>query len=212
MRRTDIVCDIGAHKGSYLFWLSRWCADGRVVAFEPQPLLADYLSRVCAPLKNVKIEPRAVYSTTGTQTLVVPGPRSPGATLGRAGAIGETLIPVETVSLDDYFSNGERISLLKIDVEGAELEVFKGAERILREQAPLLVFECEGRHIEGGSVKEVFSYLEALGYSGRFICGYRARPVSEFDAAIHQRAAGPYFWKKPGYYNNFIFSKAGSSR
>src|SRR5215217_2108239 len=40
-RPGDLACDVGANKGSYLYWMSRW-AD-RVVAFEPQSGLADYL-------------------------------------------------------------------------------------------------------------------------------------------------------------------------
>lgn len=58
----DIVCDIGANKGSFTYWLARWA--GRVVAFEPQTELADYLSRLCqaAKLLNVTVEPKAVFS------------------------------------------------------------------------------------------------------------------------------------------------------
>lgn len=39
VRSGDIVCDIGAYKGSFTFWLARWCEKGAVVAFEPQPRL-----------------------------------------------------------------------------------------------------------------------------------------------------------------------------
>ena len=112
------------------------------------------------------------------------------------------------VSLDDYFDTDKRVSLLKIDVEGAELEIFKGAERILREQSPLLVFECEDRHLEAGSVQDVFSYLKSLGYKGSFICGNTLLPLSAFDPSVHQRQDGEWFWKKEGYCNNFVFAKS----
>jgi Methyltransferase FkbM domain len=103
---------------------------------------------------------------------------------------------------------GKRVSLLKIDVEGAELEIFKGAERILREQSPLLVFECEDRHLEAGSVQDVFSYLKSLGYKGSFICRNTLLPLSAFDPSVHQRQDGEWFWKKEGYCNNFVFAKS----
>src|SRR5690242_8361899 len=64
LRPGDIVCDIGANKGSFIYWLSRWVRDGRVIAFEPQPELARNLSRLCDlfGLANVTIESKAVYS------------------------------------------------------------------------------------------------------------------------------------------------------
>ena len=111
------------------------------------------------------------------------------------------------VALDDYFKESDRITLLKIDVEGAELAVFKGAERILRQHAPLLIFECENRHLAPGNVQDVFSYLAGFGYEGSFICRHRRLPISQFDAAVHQRQDGEWFWKSKDYCNNFIFRK-----
>ena len=123
----------------------------------------------------------------------------------QAGAFS---VPARVVALDDYFPAGERISLLKVDVEGAELHVFKGAERILKTCHPLLVFECENRHLGKGCVGDVIGYLASLGYRGGFICRGRSRPISEFDAKIHQRADVEWFWKSRDYCNNFIFAKA----
>jgi FkbM family methyltransferase len=211
LRPGDIACDIGANKGSFVYWLSGWVRDGRVVAFEPQPELARRLADVCRAtgLDNVRVEASAVYSHSGKQDLFLPAGHQPGASLNRAAVEAEsfTTLSVPLVALDDYFDAGEAIALLKIDVEGAELGVFKGAERILRQHAPLLVFECENRHLAPGTVKDVFSYLEALGYSGSFICQNQILPIAEFDAAVHQRQDGEWFWKRKDYCNNFVFRK-----
>jgi FkbM family methyltransferase len=216
VRSTDIVCDIGANKGSFVLWLSRWCRRGMVVAFEPQPAFADYLAGVCRRLKldNVKVEPKAAFSRSGRSDLFVPKGHLPGASLvGKAiGADSFETISVPMVALDDYFRTDQRISLLKIDVEGAELEVFKGAERILREQSPLLMFECENRHLESISVRDVFAYLHSLGYAGSFVCRNRLLPVAAFDPSLHQRQKGEWFWKEKDYYNNFVFTKARSPK
>src|SRR4051812_22186999 len=179
----DVVCDIGANKGSYLYWLSRWCRDGLVIAFEPQPVMAEYLAglRGLFPLvfRNLIVEAKAVYSSSGTRNLHVPaGGPSPGASL--VHSVGGTTVAVPTVSLDDVFRNYRRkVSLLKIDVEGAELDVFKGAERLLSEQSPLLVFECENRHLNEGCVEDVVSHLKRRGYDGSFVHGRRLVPVSQ---------------------------------
>ena len=215
LRSGDIACDIGAHKGGFVYWLSCWVGDGRVVAFEPQPQFAERLTAVCRAIKldNVTVEAKAVYSHSGTQDLFVPVGHSPGASLTHKAVEAESFatLSVPVVALDDYFDENDRVTLLKIDVEGTELGVFKGAERILRQHAPLLVFECENRHLGPGCVGDVFSYLNGLGNAGSFVHRNRLLPVAQFDAAVHQRQDGEWFWKRRDYCNNFIFQKAASN-
>jgi len=215
LQPTDIACDIGANKGSFIYWLSSWCRSGRVVAFEPQPELARRLKNVCRVmgLDNVTVEAKAAYSRSGNQDLFVPKGHQPGASLNRMAAEGESfdILSVPVVSLDAYFGEHDKIGLLKIDAEGAEFEILKGAERILRQHAPLLVFECENRHLTHGDVGDVFAYLESLGYRGQFVCRDELLPISEFDAAIHQRRIGEWFFKSKDYCNNFIFRKPAAA-
>jgi FkbM family methyltransferase len=214
LRPGDIACDIGANKGSFILWLSRWVGRGRVVAFEPQPALARYLQSICGPMAfdNVTVEAKAVYAHSGEQNLYVPVGHQPGASLVRTNMEAESLttVPVSVVALDDYFNAGDKVALLKIDVEGAELGVLKGGERLLRNQSPLLIFECENRHLAPGKVEDVFSYLIDLGYEGSFVCRDRILPLSQFDAAVHQRQDGDWFWKSKDYCNNFVFRKRPS--
>lgn len=214
VRPGDRVCDIGANKGAFLYWMSRWVGDGgRVVAFEPQQDLAEYLRRVCdgLALSNVAVEAKAVGARTGDCTLYVPGDEgnSPGASLnsrlGERAACRSVSVPL--VTLDEYFPVDSPVAVLKIDVEGAEMDLFKGARRILSDQSPLLVFECEQRHLESGHVSDVFRYLQDMGYEGDFVCGKTSRPLSEFDPALHQKQEGDRFWDRKDYYNNFIFRK-----
>ena len=70
---------------------------------------------------------------------------------------------------------------------------------------PLLVVECEVRHHREGCVADVFHYLTSLGYRGEFVCRGQLLPASMFNAAIHQRADGEWYWKSKDYCNNFIF-------
>ncbi len=208
----DTAVDIGANKGSYLLWLSRWVGHGRVVAFEPQLELADYLRWACGALSltNVTVEPKAVSNVSGERTLYLPGGKmSPGASLNEYVAGGEACagVPVPVVALDDYFAADKKVRVIKIDVEGHEKSVFEGAERILAEQSPLLVFECENRHLRQGDVTDVFSYLARMGYSGSFIEAQKLRPISEFQATRHQRRTEGRFWDAKTYCNNFIFVK-----
>ena len=203
----DLVCDIGANKGSYLYWMSRWA--GQVVAFEPQSALADYLSHACRVLNldNATIVQAGVSSRSGTMDLYVPSPNSPEASLVRRGDAQP--MPISVVTLDEYFFASNPISLLKIDVEGAELDVLRGAEEILRRDRPSLVFECEQRHLAQGSVHDCLNYLLDLGYEGEFINRGRLRLIEEFDLAIHQSAVGDRFWTADTYCNNLVFHHRG---
>ena len=88
------------------------------------------------------------------------------------------------------------------DAEGHELEVFKGARRLLADAGPCLLFECERRHRRSGSVEEVFAYLQSLGYQGYFIDQNGCRDLGQFDPEVHQQSSGA-----PGYVNNFLFLK-----
>ncbi|MBU0729922.1 MAG: FkbM family methyltransferase [Proteobacteria bacterium] len=211
----DIVCDIGANKGSYTFWLSKWASNGKVIAFEPQKTLADYLKQATNALKlnNVVVEEKAVSAISGKACLFIPGGSvSPGASLSNAVSDRENCCKetVDVVTLDEYFPSNQRVSALKIDVEGSELDVFKGAMRILKESNPLLVFECENRHLTQGSVNDVFEFLIPLGYRGYFVFQNSLVNIKQFNSQLHQRQTGSRYWDEKDYVNNFVFLKGQS--
>ncbi len=202
-----IAVDVGAHKGGYTYWLSRSVGPGgRVYAFEPQPALAEGLSRALAAsgIGNVTVEPLAVSDRSGEVVMTLPGGRSTcGATLEPREAARASFV-VRAVALDEYLERlPGRIGFVKCDVEGHELSVFRGAERILGAHRPILMFECEKRHRLAGSVEDVFRHLEARGFAGWFFRDGVLAPVSEFDPETHQRAPD----RKP-YVNNFLFTPA----
>ena len=206
LKRGQTVLDIGAHKGAYTFWMRRAVGEGgRVFAFEPQPGLADRLKKVFQGRRNqnVHVEWMGVSSKSGEMELNIPaGGPSPGASLEvshRVEGQDRVMVPVET--LDGYCTRHEidAVHFIKCDVEGHELEVFRGGEQMLRRDHPALLFECEGRHRLEGSVGEVFEYLESLGYAGFYFAGGERVPIAQFDAAVHQREPGA------GYVNNFMF-------
>jgi FkbM family methyltransferase len=85
IRPGDLVVDAGANKGAYLYWLRQFVGpNGIVLAYEPQPELANYLQRARSAFRwtNVHIQPIALSNRTGKSTLHVPGSGiSPGASL-----------------------------------------------------------------------------------------------------------------------------------
>lgn len=235
----DLAVDAGAHKGAYTYWMRRAVGErGMVVAFEPQPRLAAYLTAVGAAMRwaNVRVRECALSDRIGLGTLRVPRlGSSQGAALSD-GAAGrdEDAVPVRLATLDAELAavgaplrptGGEdrvrgtpdaaspptatrtgRVALLKVDVEGHELALFRGAARILAGDAPIVLFECEERHLRGHSIQDVFDHVRGFGYEGSFFGPRDLQPLSEFEPAIHQRRAPGRFWEAPGYCNNFLFT------
>jgi len=214
VRAGDTAVDIGCHKGGFLFWMRRYVtASGKVHGFEPQPQLAQYLKEIAAMQgwDNVIVEAAGVSSANGSMELHVPASRgeaSPGATFS-SGGLNEPhySIRVPVVTLDDYFTRqgNPRIACIKCDCEGHEIEVFKGAERILRRDRPVLLFECEQRHLAGSSPTVVFDYLRALGYRGNFFFSSGLLPIEQFQIETHQPVRPGRYWDAKDYYNNFDF-------
>lgn len=207
IRPGDFVVDAGAHKGGYTYWLRHAVgSDGRVLSFEPQPGLARYLRRMAeiSGWDNVLVENMGLSSERGELPLFIPGEGwSPGATFVRPEeepARTPITVPVET--LDGYLERTgpwPAVRLIKCDVEGHELDVFRGAEETLAAGRPLLLFECEARHDPQREVTDVFHHLEERGYHGSFFWRGEKRDVADFDPVAHQRVG------HHPYVANFVF-------
>ncbi len=211
IRPGDFVVDAGANKGAYLYWLRAFVnLNGTVLAYEPQPELAQYLQRVCSALgwHNVEVHGAALSDRSGKSTLHVPGNGvSPGASLESSvvqqgeGARIQCLVD----TLDHQLVGRPPLKFLKVDVEGHELALFEGAVRTLGRDRPALLFECEARHLDKHTVDDVFAFLQSLGYQGYLLQRRALLPLDRFDLAVHQARKGDRFWNAPGYFNNFLF-------
>ena len=194
--------DVGAHTGAYLYFMRRHSA--RCVAFEPNPGLLSIL-RARFP-RHVEILPYALSNRSGVERLRVPviagAPNLGRATIEPANRFAaEQAIEIETRRLD-AFELGP-VGLIKIDVEGHELEVLSGAAALLGRDRPNLIVEVEDRH-RPGATRSVFEHLAALGYAGWFRFGDALLGVEQFDPALHQR--GERVGSKLPYVVNFVFS------
>lgn len=206
----DGVVDVGCHKGAYLYWMRKAVGkNGRVWGFEPQRRLYEYLQREVGAQPNVVIEHLGVSDRAGELSLQVPPSRrgtSPGASFSAPHEAVGHRETVGVVRLDEYFAaTSHPLRLLKIDVEGHELPLLRGAEQLLEQQRPTLLMECENRHLTEGNVFDVFAFLTQRGYRGQFFSGKGLCPLEDFDPAAHQRREGERFWEAPGYVNNFVF-------
>ncbi|MBV9986091.1 MAG: FkbM family methyltransferase [Chitinophagaceae bacterium] len=205
----NTVFDIGAHKGGYLyFFLQQLQYNGAIYAFEPQSVLYQYLKKMQRLFnwQQVTIEPMAVSDRSGKAMLCVPynggRPSSPCATIieSKMAFDYQAREEVDTISLDTYCSTRQVApDFLKVDVEGNELSVFTGAQKLLHTLKPRILFECEARFVGEEKLWETFRLLQQAQYKGYFIMQNKLLPVSAFSISRHQDPGAAV------YCNNFIF-------
>ncbi len=175
------VLDIGANKGIYSFWLARAVgSNGRVIAFEPQPEMVDYIGRRRTQFgwRNVEIVNVALSDCNGSAELSRQRIGDGSASLSRPGS--ET-ISVSTMRLDDL-PDITRLDFIKCDVEGHERSVFAGAERTIRTFRPVIQFEATPP-----DDKQLFEFFGDLGYSGVMLLGSSYLPPSNPDQVSHYK-------------------------
>jgi FkbM family methyltransferase len=201
----DLAVDAGAHKGAFTYWMARAVgATGRVLAFEPQPELATRLVGTVNDLglSQVTVENAGLSARPGKLTLSIPGEGpSPGASFSPEKQGQGRALEVPVTTLDERLAGASNCRLLKCDVEGHELEVFRGGARMLAEQGPPVLFECEARHHRDGEMHAAFRFLESLGYRGAFFFGAALLPLDAFRPEVHQVPE-----RRP-YANNFLFTR-----
>lgn len=201
--------DVGANAGVYTHAFARCGA--LVEAFEPQPACLPALREYERQHHNVRVHGIALGATSGGATLRVPviaGTSVSGWASLREGRHPSTDYAVEVRTLDSYAF--ESVAVLKVDVEGGELEVLAGARRTLERCRPVLLVELERRHL-GRPVADAFAAIAAMGYRGLFLLpDGRERPVAEFSSEVHQIAANA---DRPHvlYVYNFLFTPVEQS-
>lgn len=157
--------DVGANIGLFSMIAARLVGrPGRVVAFEADPEIAARLREHVARNEFVwaMVEEKAVWSEAKAVYFarVDPG-TSPDRGLGHVAASGgHDSIEVNAVSLDDFARTNPAPDFIKCDVEGAEVEVFRGAARLLREVRPGIICEMHSEENRRALVDE----LGRLGY------------------------------------------------
>lgn len=144
VRAGGVALDIGANVGAYALLLGQWVGEGgRVFAFEPEPAIFQGLSRH-VDLNGLASIVRPVNAAVGeheaTAPLIVSGTAGESRLAG-AGDAGATTVDAVVTSID-RFCAAERLApdFIKVDVEGWELAVLRGARETIRRCAGLALF------------------------------------------------------------------------
>ena len=214
------MLDIGANHGDIGIYISRAAGpDGRMISFEAQPELGPHLERVKRQfgLDNMTLVNQGLSSTEGVLTMHRPKVGSGGATveeLNVSDGSGDTIeIPVTTLDTILPELGVEKVSFIKCDVEGHELEVFRGGLEMLVRDKPVLLFESHDSELADG---KLYEFLTELGYDGYF---FFVTPKDR-KSLLHTRRGhfvrfeerGDYPHEKPGVqHRNYFFVPSGTT-
>lgn len=174
----DTVVDIGANIGYFTMLMAHAVGpSGRVLAFEPVNENADLLERSVAENHyhdRVVTYRMAVGKTTGQAALATLSLEAGSQNSGGSFLLERSTMPLGherrsvPVSRLDDIPFGDRVKLIKIDVEGAEPLVFEGAMRLLREDAPWILSEINAvqlQRVSGVTPRELIRLMKSLGYA-----------------------------------------------
>jgi len=128
----DVVVDVGANIGIYSQFLSRCVSlTGLVHSFEPSPDNFKHLQSATGKLGNVRLSQVAVGEYSGRSKLYLSDKLNVDHRTYATQGDSRGILEIDIIALDDYFKPGQRVDLIKMDIQGYELHALRGANRLL---------------------------------------------------------------------------------
>jgi FkbM family methyltransferase len=162
LRPGDVVYDIGAHVGLYTLLSSGIVGPtGHVYAFEPFPRNAEYLRNHIKlnRFTNCTVIEGAVSGRVGSLHF-------DPTDLNAAGHLSESgALEVETTSIDDFCSSARPPNAIKINAEGAEMDVLTGGRHTIAKHLPLIFLSTHSESLN----RDCWRFLISCGYSPELI-------------------------------------------
>lgn len=162
----EVVFDVGASEG--LFALKIRDVVGKIHLFEPLPRLCDALRKTFESeiaIGHIYICPCALGAQKGKTLFRINSENLGGSHLARTGEANDLEVTITTI--DDYVEKNviDKIDLIKMDIEGAELNALKGAEKTIRTLNPRLLI-CT--YHKPDDTQNIGEYIKSLNYSLHF--------------------------------------------
>jgi FkbM family methyltransferase len=173
LKPSDTFVDVGANFGTFSLLASRLVGDhGKVIAIEPQPRLADLISKSlkASEVMNCEIIREACGSEAGSAELLVPVDDSgrAGMFAGFSGRWRHERVSGPAMVLDDLLDavGSSSSVMVKIDVEGSEFAVLEGGRKFINSLRPSLLIEINPwtAKAAGRTTEELMDLLTSCGY------------------------------------------------
>jgi FkbM family methyltransferase len=127
-----VAVDAGANIGIYSQFLARCVGPaGAVYSFEPAPENFERLRAAARGFSNMYLSQAAVGERSGRSELYLSGTLNVDHRTYPTDNSARRVVQIDMVALDDYFKPGQRVDLIKMDVQGYELHALRGAGRVL---------------------------------------------------------------------------------
>ncbi len=158
-----VVVDAGANIGIYSRFFSRCVGPSGVVhSFEPSPENFKRLRSATRKLSNVRVSQAAVGERSGKSELYLSDRLNVDHRAYPTEGESRRTVSVRAIRLDDYFRPGERVDLVKMDIQGYELHALRGAKRVLSDNPRLkllIEFWPYGLREAGTSPEALLAFL-----------------------------------------------------
>lgn len=194
--------DVGTHEGAILDLLIQQSPNGFHFGFEPIPALQKSLRSKYANNKQIKLFELALTDTSGETAFnyVLSNPSYSGIKKRKYDRRNETdtTITVKTNTLDAVILPlKQTIDFIKIDVEGGEMAVLKGAEELIKRDQPVIVFECGigGTDMYNTTPAHLFEFFTQLGYDI-----FLMKDFLQVKSPFSKQAFEEQYYEKLNYY------------
>src|SRR5437016_711257 len=175
-----VVVDAGANIGIYSQFLSQCVGPTGVVhSFEPSPENFKRLQSAMRKLANVRLCQAGVGECSGRSKLYVSDKLNVDHRTYATEGDSRCVVPIDIVALDDYFKPGQRVDLIKMDIQGYELHALRGTNRVLADNPAaklLLEFWPYGLEQAGANWLELIDTLRIKNMSISQITNYGLVP------------------------------------
>ena len=173
IKKGDVVLDVGANIGYYTLIFAKIVGEnGHVFAFEPEPSNFDLLKKnvMVNNYRNTSLEKIAISNKNGNTKLYLNKANAGEHRIYLSNTAKNNFLNVEMKTLDEYFKNNsirDKISFIKMDVEGSEIGVIKGMNSILENKKLTIMLEFDPVQIKnyGASPEELLNILANQGFS-----------------------------------------------
>jgi FkbM family methyltransferase len=150
----ETVIDVGAHIGYFTLFLAELVGSrGHVYCFEPDPRAMNFLktSITASRMDWIEVSPLALAQGRGTIDFYLAKGLGSSSAIKSFQQVNASRAMVSTISLDELVDEGRvtgTIRLIKIDIEGFELEAIRGMVKVLKIHRPIMVIEVNNEMLE----------------------------------------------------------------
>jgi len=173
--QNDVCFDVGAFNGEYILEISKHTKSENIYAFEPVKrnynIIKSLFPKInCFNIALSNIDSKTIINIPKINNKLVYTRSKINKSIREKNQQSVMSQEVECLKIDSFIkiNNIEKIDFIKIDVEGSEFDVLKGAIKTLEKFRPKIIIEIEGRHHSKKIFDNILKFIKKFGYEVKF--------------------------------------------